>query len=1100
MKTVVIRRLLLEGFGPFAGTVEAGFSPGINHLVRENERGKSSLVYGLLAVIYGMPQLSDPSRFGQARFRNRDNPARFRGEVELVINGVLHRIERDFDDNRVRLLQINGKRTQQRVVGVHNPGAIRRNEHYEGAIEDLLGVGSRETFEATFCVRQPIPRVREISGSVQQLLSGGGGAFGDALSVLSVDLESLTRYTGDRGVTPRNRIQDRRLEKLEEEIYHLRESIEESRAAVDTLEEVKKRLVEAEEELRRKRDRLKKGQHTRSGWAEWRRLRDQYRGLIREQVRTDQGLQEAIALRGRADRLHGRIADEYPEFEGQPGDVEEKIQRLVALEETAEELQREYEGRVSELERREGELEARRERLQGLLSWDQITSQPLERVKNVRLMAGEVLEEWEEFGEVRGRIEGLHSRILSEYGALETACEEDIGALEAHRQNAAALQAAVQDAGQHLDSLERRVEDHRRASDAFLEEFGDLACLDDDAPTTVEERLELIRRMDHLREGIRGCEGELETPAPVRLLAAAAAALGIGLPVFGATGGDSLTVLAVVVFALGLLGYAAAGRLYGLMRGSARSRRRDMLEDLESCRRRAEAVDGILGDFASDDPVALARLKERLLHRDRRAGAIDELAAALPPRKEMESARSAHREALDKLREYRGRMERFCREFDDVEQAVARWRELTEKRRQLMEDQRRFCERSFDCTPEEAPGADLGRAGVSARWRETAELLGFALGDRCTTPGQLVDVLRGVDDDWWDETERNAGEYSRLVEEIAGDAGVIRALGDGLRTGAERLADVKSRRDEISEELEEVLAAAGGDAYRARARFNDRAKLHQLLREHLSTFDELLRGLGAASLEDLREKAADMRNQAAHTLGSWEGVLAKYPGLPEISEADEVEAIQGRLDALDSEIRTLEEEIEGLEAHAGELVRSQSRLEGREPVNIARAETELRVLEEEREEALLLADSMTLAHQELVEAIREFQGESRENLQRMTNLYYRSITGVDDRAVVIGDDFSITVEEGGAVCALEQLSQGASDQLYLSLRFAVGDLLSAEVGLPFIFDDPFVSCDEGRRQGLRSVLEDQADRRQFLILSHSDEFSRWGGEVQLKVQ
>ena len=108
-----------------------------------------------------------------------------------------------------------------------------------------------------------------------------------------------------------------------------------------------------------------------------------------------------------------------------------------------------------------------------------------------------------------------------------------------------------------------------------------------------------------------------------------------------------------------------------------------------------------------------------------------------------------------------------------------------------------------------------------------------------------------------------------------------------------------------------------------------------------------------------------------------------------------------------------------------------------------------------------------------------------------------TLTGVPGRRVNLDESFdlSVTGAEGEAI-ALEQLSQGARDQLSLSLRLAVADLLADLAPLPLFFDDPFVHYDADRLAHLKQTLSTLARDRQWLLLTHREDMAGWGEPVR----
>ena len=221
-KRVCLKKLVLSGFGCYKDRVEFVFAPGLNNLVAPNERGKSTVVAGLAAVLFGLPNTSDPERFGKAKFRSWEGCDHFYGELHLEAGGVQYRVVRHFDTDRVVLERREGEKWVTEAGGEHRPRARRRNVTYEEAIARLTGLSSRDLFLNTFCVGQPLQEVKTLDRGVQQLLAGAGSSGAEALEVLEGWLEKITRYTGRLGVTARDKREDRQLEK----IVNMREELE----------------------------------------------------------------------------------------------------------------------------------------------------------------------------------------------------------------------------------------------------------------------------------------------------------------------------------------------------------------------------------------------------------------------------------------------------------------------------------------------------------------------------------------------------------------------------------------------------------------------------------------------------------------------------------------------------------------------------------------------------------------------------------------------------------------------------------------------------------------------------------------------------------
>ena len=209
MATVTFERLLLEGFGQFTEPVEVSFREGVNVFIAPNESGKSTIVAGIGAVLFGVEQSEDATRFSQGRFRCWFEHSRFRGELQLYSDGKLYRIERDFTNNHVGFRYKDSKDSPGRWQSLgehqHNPRARKPSTVVHNLLRSLLGgIGHLKLFEATFCVPQALPMESQLSHELQRLLSGGD-TYQRALERLRDQAKVVTRHTKDLGLTEKMR-------------------------------------------------------------------------------------------------------------------------------------------------------------------------------------------------------------------------------------------------------------------------------------------------------------------------------------------------------------------------------------------------------------------------------------------------------------------------------------------------------------------------------------------------------------------------------------------------------------------------------------------------------------------------------------------------------------------------------------------------------------------------------------------------------------------------------------------------------------------------------------------------------------------------------
>ena len=156
-------------------------------------------------------------------------------------------------------------------------------------------------------------------------------------------------------------------------------------------------------------------------------------------------------------------------------------------------------------------------------------------------------------------------------------------------------------------------------------------------------------------------------------------------------------------------------------------------------------------------------------------------------------------------------------------------------------------------------------------------------------------------------------------------------------------------------------------------------------------------------------------------------------------------------------------------------------------VILSKIEDWLRQQEENRDCALIVRDILgTIEEEEEKKVTALFGSES------PVSEYFRRITAGRYKEVVFrsGENRIKTIRSDGVELDAAQLSGGAYDQLYFSIRLALGEkLLEGEKGF-FILDDPFIKADPERLRELLSMLDSiAAEGWQILYFSSKGEIS-----------
>ena len=130
--------------------------------------------------------------------------------------------------------------------------------------------------------------------------------------------------------------------------------------------------------------------------------------------------------------------------------------------------------------------------------------------------------------------------------------------------------------------------------------------------------------------------------------------------------------------------------------------------------------------------------------------------------------------------------------------------------------------------------------------------------------------------------------------------------------------------------------------------------------------------------------------------------------------------------------------------------------------------------------------ALLLAQQALDTALRELQRRFAPDITARAGKHLSRLTGGLYDRITIAEDLSIQAARTGENTLRSALwrSEGTGDQMYLSLRLAVWEVLAPEC--PIILDDALIRFDQTRMERAVDLLADLSETRQILLFSCQD--------------
>lgn len=185
------------------------------------------------------------------------------------------------------------------------------------------------------------------------------------------------------------------------------------------------------------------------------------------------------------------------------------------------------------------------------------------------------------------------------------------------------------------------------------------------------------------------------------------------------------------------------------------------------------------------------------------------------------------------------------------------------------------------------------------------------------------------------------------------------------------------------------------------------------------------------------------------------------------------------LEALEEEVKKLNNRQVELQTSIGktkELVKSPDEI--KEEVDAI--DNQIKELLEKSEEhelaSIFLEKAETEVQQKFTPSIEK---NSIPILKKVTNNKYSDLK-------INEDDLNVSVKapEISEFVPVDILSQGAKDQIYFTIRTTMTDLLSGNINMPLILDDPFHNFDDVRLEKTISAVKELSKSKQIILISH----------------
>ncbi|HEY4600072.1 MAG TPA: AAA family ATPase [Cerasibacillus sp.] len=206
----------------------------------------------------------------------------------------------------------------------------------------------------------------------------------------------------------------------------------------------------------------------------------------------------------------------------------------------------------------------------------------------------------------------------------------------------------------------------------------------------------------------------------------------------------------------------------------------------------------------------------------------------------------------------------------------------------------------------------------------------------------------------------------------------------------------------------------------------------------------------------------------------WDALVKEQPTHKEISMKKQEQAL--KMNHIEEDIEHIRKQIATAEVEMKELISSHAYSEW------------IHRFQLEKDELNTLAkqwSTLKVARMLLQETKKKYKENYLQHILDKASTFFMYITNEQYAKIIAPtDDSGFKVESKNQLrYDVTELSQGTIDQLYVSLRLAIGVIMSKSERLPFIIDDAFVHFDGKRTDRILDILATLAKERQVILFT-----------------